>query len=93
MSARYSTTVNPVGERSGTVKSDDGLLELPLALPKAPGGKGYAIHRTKGGVLVELTVHGEELRAQALTVPEHPARKFHSRPETSNRYADLPLPW
>jgi len=42
MSTLYSTTVNAVGGRSGTVKSDDGLLELPLALPKKLGGKGDA---------------------------------------------------
>jgi Ohr subfamily peroxiredoxin len=42
MSALYSTKVTAVGGRAGTVKSDDGLLELPLALPKALGGKGGA---------------------------------------------------
>ncbi len=42
MSALYSTKVTAVGGRAGTVKSDDGLLYLPLALPKALGGKGGA---------------------------------------------------
>lgn len=42
MSTLYSTTVNAVGGRSGTVKSDDGLLELKLALPQKLGGKGDA---------------------------------------------------
>jgi len=42
MSALYSTTVTAVGGRAGTVKSDDGLLDLSLALPKALGGKGGA---------------------------------------------------
>ncbi|ALR20163.1 organic hydroperoxide resistance protein [Sphingobium baderi] len=42
MSALYSTKVTAVGGRAGTVKSDDGLLDLPLALPKALGGKGGA---------------------------------------------------
>ena len=39
MSALYSTTVTAVGGRAGTVKSDDGLLELNLSLPKKLGGK------------------------------------------------------
>ena len=40
MSALYSTTVSAVGGRNGTVRSGDGLLDLPLALPAALGGKG-----------------------------------------------------
>ncbi|MBZ9559287.1 MULTISPECIES: organic hydroperoxide resistance protein [unclassified Modicisalibacter] len=39
MSTIYSTTVTAVGGRAGTVKSDDGLLELSLGLPKKLGGK------------------------------------------------------
>jgi osmotically inducible protein OsmC len=42
MSTLYSTKVTAVGGRSGSVRSDDGLLDLPLALPKALGGKGGA---------------------------------------------------
>jgi osmotically inducible protein OsmC len=42
MSALYTTKVTAVGGRSGTVKSDDGILDLPLAMPKALGGKGGA---------------------------------------------------
>ncbi|MCK5747155.1 MAG: Ohr family peroxiredoxin, partial [Oricola sp.] len=42
MSTLYSTKVTAVGGRAGTIKSDDGLLDLPLALPKALGGKGDA---------------------------------------------------
>lgn len=42
MSTLYSTKVTAVGGRAGTVRSDDGLLALPLALPKALGGKGDA---------------------------------------------------
>ena len=42
MSTLYSTTVNAIGGRSGTVKSTDGLLDLPLSLPSALGGKGGA---------------------------------------------------
>ena len=42
MSAIYSTTVTAVGGRAGTVKSDDGLLELNLSLPKKLGGKEEA---------------------------------------------------
>ncbi|MEJ2626547.1 MAG: organic hydroperoxide resistance protein [Pseudolabrys sp.] len=39
MSTIYFTTVTAVGGRAGTVKSDDGLLELNLSLPKKLGGK------------------------------------------------------
>ena len=42
MSTLYSTRVTAIGGRAGTIKSDDGLLDLNLALPKALGGKGDA---------------------------------------------------
>lgn len=38
MSTLYSTSVTAIGGRSGTVRSDDALLDLSLALPKAMGG-------------------------------------------------------
>lgn len=42
MSALYRTKVTAIGGRSGTVRSEDGLLDLPLALPTTMGGKGGA---------------------------------------------------
>ncbi len=42
MSTLYSTNVTAIGGRSGTVRSEDGLLDLPLALPTTMGGKGGA---------------------------------------------------
>lgn len=42
MSALYSTRVTAIGGRSGTVRSDDGILDLPMALPPGLGGKGGA---------------------------------------------------
>src|SRR6516164_6679048 len=42
MSHLYTTKVTAVGGRSGIVKSDDGFLDLPLAMPKELGGKGGA---------------------------------------------------
>lgn len=42
MSTLYSTTINAIGGRDGTVKSDDGLLDLRLAMPGSLGGKGGA---------------------------------------------------
>lgn len=42
MSTLYSTKVTAVGGRSGTIRSDDGLLDLQLAMPTALGGKGGA---------------------------------------------------
>lgn len=42
MSTLYSTKVTATGGRSGRVASDDGLLELDLAMPESLGGKGGA---------------------------------------------------
>lgn len=42
MSTLYSTKVTAIGGRSGTVRSEDGLLDLDLALPAGLGGKGGA---------------------------------------------------
>ena len=42
MSTLYRTKVSAVGGRNGTVRSEDGLLNLQLALPKELGGKGGA---------------------------------------------------
>lgn len=42
MSNLYSTQVKAVGGRSGTISSEDGILELKLALPKELGGRGGA---------------------------------------------------
>lgn len=42
MSHLYNTKVTAVGGRNGTVKSEDGILDLQLAMPKALGGKGGA---------------------------------------------------
>ena len=38
----YSTRVTAVGGRHGSIHSDDGLLDLKLALPRTLGGKGDA---------------------------------------------------
>ena len=38
----YSTKVTAIGGRHGTVRSEDGLLALDLAIPKEMGGKGGA---------------------------------------------------
>ena len=38
----YSTKVTATGGRSGSIRSDDGLLCLKLALPRTLGGKGNA---------------------------------------------------
>ncbi|CAN7166842.1 organic hydroperoxide resistance protein [Bosea sp. LjRoot237] len=42
MDTLYSTRVTAIGGRSGTIRSEDGLLDLSLALPTAMGGKGGA---------------------------------------------------
>ncbi|WBO24292.1 organic hydroperoxide resistance protein [Sphingomonas abietis] len=42
MSALYTTRVTAIGGRSGTVRSEDGVLDLSLAMPAALGGKGGA---------------------------------------------------
>jgi osmotically inducible protein OsmC len=38
----YSTRVTATGGRHGSIRSDDGLLDLKLALPTTLGGKGDA---------------------------------------------------
>lgn len=42
MSILYSTSVAAIGGRNGRVASDDGLLQLDVALPPELGGKGDA---------------------------------------------------
>lgn len=42
MKTLYSAKAHAVGGRHGTVRSDDGLLDLQLAIPKEMGGKGGA---------------------------------------------------
>lgn len=42
MSPLYKTKVTARGGRTGTVRSEDGMLNLPLALPKELGGVGGA---------------------------------------------------
>lgn len=42
MSTLYTTKVTAVGGRNGTVRSEDGVLDLALAMPKELGGKGGA---------------------------------------------------
>ncbi len=42
MSALYTAKVTAIGGRNGTVRSDDGLIELALSMPKGLGGKGGA---------------------------------------------------
>ena len=42
MSTLYSTKVTAIGGRSGSIRSEDGVLDLSLALPAALGGKGGA---------------------------------------------------
>ena len=40
MSALYTAKATAIGGRNGTVRSDDGLIDLQLALPAGLGGKG-----------------------------------------------------
>ena len=42
MSNIYTAKATAIGGRNGTVRSDDGLLDLQLAIPKEMGGKGGA---------------------------------------------------
>jgi lipoyl-dependent peroxiredoxin len=40
MNASYTTKVAATGGRHGHIRSEDGLLDLKLALPRQLGGKG-----------------------------------------------------
>ena len=42
MASLYSTQVTASGGRHGSIRSEDGLLDLKLALPRALGGRGDA---------------------------------------------------
>jgi lipoyl-dependent peroxiredoxin len=42
MDILYTAKVTASGSRHGSIRSDDGLLDLNLALPEAQGGKGGA---------------------------------------------------
>ena len=42
MASLYSTKVTASGGRHGSIRSEDGLLNLKLALPRALGGRGDA---------------------------------------------------
>jgi lipoyl-dependent peroxiredoxin len=42
MANLYSTKVRASGGRHGSIRSEDGLLDLRLALPRELGGKGDA---------------------------------------------------
>src|SRR6201998_4667748 len=42
MASLYSTKVTASGGRHGSIRREDGLLDLKLALPRSPGGKGGA---------------------------------------------------
>ncbi len=41
----YSTKVTATGGRHGSIRSDDGLLDVKLALPRTLGGKGVATNQ------------------------------------------------
>lgn len=38
----FATSASAVGGRHGSIKSDDGLLDIKLAIPKSMGGRGGA---------------------------------------------------
>ncbi len=42
MNHLYTAKTTAIGGRNGTIRSDDGLLDLQLAMPKELGGKGGA---------------------------------------------------
>lgn len=42
MASLYSTKVTASGGRHGSIRSEDGLLDLKLAVPRSLGGKGDA---------------------------------------------------
>lgn len=42
MKTLYTAKAHAIGGRHGTVRSDDGLLDVQLAIPKEMGGKGGA---------------------------------------------------
>jgi hypothetical protein len=54
MASLYSTKATASGGRHGSIRSEDGLLNLKLALPRALGGRGGATNPEQlfaGGVV------------------------------------------
>ena len=70
----YSTKVTATGGRNGSIRSDDGLLDLKLALPKTLGGKG------------DVT-NPEQLFAEGYAACFENAL-FHVSPEARRHFAD-----
>ena len=42
MSVLYKASATSIGGRDGSVKSSDGVIDMPLAMPKELGGPGGA---------------------------------------------------
>jgi osmotically inducible protein OsmC len=60
----YSTKVSATGGRHGSIRSDDGLLNLKLALPRTLGGNGEA---TNPEQLFAVTSMPRALRTRSST--------------------------
>lgn len=45
MNALYEARVSAVSGRSGSIRRDDGVLDLPLSVPRELGGKGEATNQ------------------------------------------------
>ena len=52
---KYRTTATATGGRDGSARTDDGSLEVKLAVPKEMGGPGG------GGAVLDVDAHGNLL--------------------------------
>src|SRR5258706_2827740 len=79
MASLYSTKVTASGGRHGSIRSEDGLLDLKLALPRALGGRGDATNPEQlfaGGDATRLSNAPPHLRPGARH-PLFPSRISH----------------
>jgi hypothetical protein len=67
MASLYSTKITASGGRHGSIRSEDGLLDLKLALPRVLGGKGDDPgQRRCGDVRLGLLSPADRFHAESL---------------------------
>ncbi|WP_332304378.1 hypothetical protein [Rhizobium sp. GR12] len=80
MSNLYSTKVTAIGGRSGTVSSEDGLLDLPLALPATMGGEANTEQLFAAGYVGRVQAQNvERFRERQAPDGEVPERPWNNR--------------
>ncbi|MES5045975.1 hypothetical protein ABVB72_11925 [Rhizobium nepotum] len=91
MSNLYSTKVTAIGGRSGTVSSEDGLLDLPLALPATMGGEANTEQLFAAGYVGRVQAQNvERFRERQAPDGEVPERLNQSGDFLSHMFGKAP---